>query len=85
MQYEKGRVAMQAITTSFRAGEIDLRRWRRAASDAGVGWSEWIRLALLAYEERGSASVAPGALESSGDRALVADGFAQDDGPAAEF
>jgi hypothetical protein len=78
MQSEKGRVAMQAITTSFRAGEIDLRRWRRAASDAGVGWSEWIRLALLAYEERGSGS-------AGSDRVLVAEGFEPGDGPEEEF
>jgi hypothetical protein len=43
---------MQTITTSFRAGEMDLRRWRKAAADAGLSWNEWIRSALLEREER---------------------------------
>lgn len=58
---------MQTITTSFRAGEIDILRWKRLAADAGVGWNEWIRSALLEREER---SVLAG---SVAERVLVDD------------
>lgn len=63
----KGCVAMQMLTVSFRAAELDLRRWRKLAADAGVGWNEWIRSALLAQEERGVLA------ESVAERVLVDD------------
>jgi hypothetical protein len=68
-----------------RVGEVQLRRWRGEAAREGIPFSEWVRRRLDGDGPVAASASSDAAVGSPEGRALVADGFAQDDGPVEEF